>query len=211
MNGTLSGDWSTIVRKPTHNCWEFPGRRQVRCWVGGRLGIQEPRTPPWNYETWTLLIILRFTQIQTIDYIDCIMLHVHLVPVCRHCMELWTMMRKLCGSPARARVAATSSPNTGTGSHHLPCCRSRAWHGHTVPAVLCSHCNQHLSPIDICVTVVLLVSSSCNLLPICCNHLILYWCHSILYFDIIWHGLWELNYRTFWTCKYQQSFFCVNQ
>ena len=43
-----------------------------------------------------------------------------------------------------------------------------------VPAVLCSHCNQHLSPIDICVTVVLLVSSSCNLLPICFNHIILY-------------------------------------
>ena len=69
-------------------------------------------------------------------------------------------------------------PNTGTGSHHLPCCRSELGMVTLVPAVLCSHCNQHLSPIDNCVTVVLLVSSSCNLLSICfnllLNHLILY-------------------------------------
>ena len=105
---------------------------------------------------------------------DCIMLHVHLVPVCRQCMELWTMMRKLCGSPAPAGVAATSSPTREQVPIISHAADPELGMVTLVPAVLCSHCNQHLSPIDICVTVVLLVSSSCNLLPICFNHIILY-------------------------------------
>ena len=101
------------------------------------------------------------------------MLHVHLVPVCRQCMELWTMMRKLCGSPAPAGVVATSSPNTEQVpiiSHAAD--QSLAWSHLYQLCCVVSHSNQHLSPIDNCVTVVLLVSSSCNLLPICFNHII---------------------------------------
>ena len=75
---------------------------------------------------------------------------------------------------APAGVVATSSPNTEQVPIISHAADPELGMVTLVPAVLCSHCNQHLSPIDICVTVVLLVSSSCNLLPICFNHIILY-------------------------------------
>ena len=155
MNGTVSGDWSQILRKPAPNCWEFPGRRQVRCWVGGgRRGSRSQGRPRENLEAVDSTQVLdRSPWLQT--------------AVCSMCT--WPRVPPLHGAGDRDTEVVRLGRSSWSGGHLFPqhgnrfpsspmlqIQSSELGMGTLVPAVLLCYCDQHLSPIGNCVTVVLL-------------------------------------------------------